>query len=483
MPVDTVKAPPTRFLRGAFLTSASGAVALASGITRSLVLANVLGPASFGTWTLGLVWLQWGQSSHLTILNGFRIAGAQALGAADTNRFVNYRRLTWTACAAGAIAVCVGSLLAAGFVGPVNRTAMLMCAALLVPFQLYTFSTSHLLTRQQFGESAAVATTNNVAGLGLTVMLGLAWGFPGAVAGYAAGYVVALLVASRAAPVLDRPLYDRHSARELLSVGLPLGVITALTTLILTLDRVLIGSFLGAAALGQYALTAVARSSMSIIPNAVAEVMASKTSTDFGAGRSTSLLIPFVMKMDRAVSLMMAPLIGLAILWAPLLIRWLLPEYVGGVGALRIFLLGLFFAFPVHIGVLMNVAGQSWRLVAIQAVVACFQLVAGVVAVRTAPSIESVAVATGVTSLVAFVAVNSLGFLSLGEPLGSGLAHAARCLRPALWVVAGLWIASLAADAAPGVRRELVETVVFALVNTPNGVRAWRAATELRRSR
>lgn len=414
----------------------AAAVGFIGGFIRNLVLARVLGPIDFASWTLGLVVISYAVWSHLSLLNAFRLEGARTLGRGDGERFLLLQRLAWTAAvlpAAILVATAIGVLVLVPMPGPV-KAAVAMSAGLLVCYQVYAYAGSTLYAQERFALSARLQMVYAVSNLLLTLALALVFGFWGAVVAQALSFVVALWIVRNRVRLLVAPLINRQLLGQMLRIGVPLALNGVALTIFTTVDRTLVAGLLGVAALGQYALTSLARSSVGLLPVAIADVINMRAATEYGAGKSVAALIHITMSADRRLAFSFAGLIGVSMVWAPVAVALLLPRYASGLAALGLFLAGLFFTVPVLAGVFLQVTGRAAELLAINLGAAAIEV--GLVIVGAlVHGIEGVALGTAGASVLMYLTVNVWGLRRASVPWTDLGRQIGVCVLPFVCVV------------------------------------------------
>lgn len=380
-----------------------------ASFVRNLFLANLLGPTDFGAWNLGLVFIQYAQWSHFSLLNSFRLEGARSRGAGNMAKLGKIRQLTWTACTVPAFVVTVvAGAISLYLPDHDTQNATLMLVTLLLPYQLYTFVASYLSVEERFSVLARVQIAYSVTNMILTLALAWKWGYAGALAAQLISYLLALFLSRQYIHLSFSPLWDGPFMLEQIRVGLPIGLNGILYTLFISLDRTLVASILGFTALGHYSLTALTRSTIGLLPSAISDVIYMRASTRYGETRSVVDVRPLILHTDLLLAYVIAPLLGLAVIWVPWGVRWFLPSYNQGVVAVQIFLVGLFFTFPVYAGVLLTSIGRAKDLLWIYGAATILQ---GVWVVLWLPSlgITGAALATACSSSILFLVINVWG--------------------------------------------------------------------------
>jgi O-antigen/teichoic acid export membrane protein len=352
--------------------------------------------------------------------------------------------------------------------GAGNRQACLILATLLVPFQWYTYVVSALTTEERFPSAARVQGLQAVLALLFMIPLASLWGLWGAVAAQALAYITACISMRHGVPLLERPEMNRELAGEQVRIGMPVGLNGIVNTLYVTLDRTMVASSLGVAALGQYALTTLARSSIGLVPSAVSEVVYMRTSTVYGGSGSIDSVVPLV-RVDQTVASLTAPVIGLAVIWAAPGVSLLMPKYSEGVPALQVFLVGLFFMFPQYAGILLIAIGRARRLLLLQCAGLGVEAVLLALALRWNGSLESIAAATAFSSGFLFLAITLEGLRVArvgARRIGS---HVMRVLAPFALMGAGIGAGRFAAGYVGATMGTMpsaaIQSVVFVILN------------------
>jgi O-antigen/teichoic acid export membrane protein len=419
------------------MASRGNVIFFGAQVIRNLVMASLLGPFYFGVWNLGLVLLQYAQSSHLGVLNAFRLDGARCLGAGDIVKFSKQQRLTWTVTILAALVVSlVAGVIALSWGDWDGRLAILVLALCLVPSQWYQFSISSLTVEERFSISSRLQIIFAVLNLVMTLGLGLLWGFGGVLIAQVVSYALALFAFRTRTPLVFSPLVEQNLLFEQLRIGFPVWLNGILYTLFIAIDRTLIPIGLGMTALGQYSLTALARSSIGLIPSSVSEVVYMRASTEYGASGRQVPPLRLILQANQLIAYFSALPIGLAVLWTPLIVRLILPAYEPGIHALQIFLLGLFFLFPNYGGTLLTVIGHAGEASVILGLAAALQV--GLVFIgMSIAGLEGVAIATVASSAFYFAMVNWWGLSRFVQGY-EAFSHLITCIIPFVAMSIGL---------------------------------------------
>jgi len=382
---------------------------------RGVVLATVLGPTSFGVWTLFRLTLRYGAFAAMGIHRGIEVevAGLPRESAAAARRewgrsSVGYLLVVYSVL--GTVALTSSLLF-----GPPTRETLWAVAVGLVLERLWVYGSSYLRAEGRLGRFAAVELTHAASSLLLTTVLALAWGLAGAYAGFmvAMGFAIALL--GRSVPF--RPRVSVPRVRHLLGVGVPLSLAAIVNTLMTTADRLIVAALAGTETLGFYAF-AVATSGLGasaawVVRTVVFPDVYARARREGGRVAAEEHLHNNVVP----VAVLLPPLLGFAALALGPVIVLIAPGYEGVIPVARLFMFTGAAAGIMTLGTLGLVAMQRQRLVpmiatgglamnvtsafaALQAGLGLLGVAAGVLASRSLTAFGIVALASGVSGSV-----------------------------------------------------------------------------------
>jgi O-antigen/teichoic acid export membrane protein len=217
-----------------------------------IALARVLGPSEFGVFAIAMV-------SLLAILSFNELGVSLAIvrwpdeprGIAPT---VNTIAVATSALLA--IAMVVAAPWVSTALGDVRATPVLQVLAVSILINGLVATPAAMLQREFMSKQRMIADQlNSWLGAGVSLALALAgWGAMSLAAGRIVGSVAAAIVFFRWSPVPYRFGWDPAVARHLFSFGLPLAVSSIVVFGSGYADQVVVGTTLGATALGYYAL-------------------------------------------------------------------------------------------------------------------------------------------------------------------------------------------------------------------------------------
>jgi O-antigen/teichoic acid export membrane protein len=129
----------------------------------------------------------------------------------------------------------------------------------------------------------------------------------------------------------------------LIRYGLPFMMLMFLGTLFETMDRIMISKFIGLEVLGLYSIAVMTSTYIYSVPNAISVVLVPNLHEIYGKNDDARDLRGYLFKSDLVFTTMVPLFTGLAWFVMPSVVRLLLPEFAGGIEAMRFLVLGVFF--------------------------------------------------------------------------------------------------------------------------------------------
>ena len=386
------------------------AVVLAKGVgfAQSFVVARALGPTDFGFWvTFGLI------AAYSPII---------CLGTVETLvKEVPYYLGRKDLARVQQIEGCVlGSLVLAGLltliiglsclVLPANNVfgvggVLLLVVFLAVAINMFTnYFYWRFAAYESFKSVAMLDTCRSFLALGLIAGMGWVWGLNGAVIGYLLheiGMCALAITLSLRAYGGVRITFRRELLVHAVRVGFPITVVWWVLTLQASVDRVVLGSLVGAAAVGFFGLGISVANALALVPMVVGRVLYPKVNKQFGKEPDRESMRALVLAPTLAVAVLLANMQLVLLALMPLLYNSFLPKYRPGLAAGEILLVGSYFVCLLRNGANYLIATHKER-VFLKYIVSTllFNVVADLGLIKLGWGLEGVALGTSVAGLL-----------------------------------------------------------------------------------
>jgi O-antigen/teichoic acid export membrane protein len=335
-----------QIIRDIISYSASGIVSQALGLIAGFWVARLLGPSDFGIWNAVSLVLVYGAYLEFGILSAMGRDLPFYLGQGDLEKAASVEGTARQATIFGAFVAAL-LVLAFSFL-PSHSSKMALglraMAAVLILQQVYTYHRIVLRSHNYFKELSQQQVLLAIINSGLAVVFVVFLGLTGRMIAAFLAQAAIMLYAVRRNPWQRAPKFNLPIALSLMRVGLPILISGFILSLLATIDRIMVVTFLGEKQLGYFGLALLLTSVVSLIPAMASQVLYPRITYQFGSsGKNVEALRSFVLTPPVILSALLPILIGSLYLSLPLIISVLLPAYIPGIAAARIVIVGIFF--------------------------------------------------------------------------------------------------------------------------------------------
>lgn len=402
-------------MRGEFILYAGSTAAMqASKLITSLLVANILGPAVTGWWNSMQPLLVYGTMFHFGVLNGMNRDVPYFTGKGQADRTEYVRRVTWGIALLSAMLSCVLVMVASFFVrdNPLVSGALRLLGIGLIFQQWYLYESMLLISMIRFRLLSVQQMSQAVLFPLLSLPLAFFWGLNGFILGLTVVNLLVCVLMTWLSHYDLRPIFDWKEARRLAGVGFPIMTAGFFYDLLRSLDRWVILFFLGPVQVGYYTLSILTLQAMTLLPNVVMAQFYPRMSERFGETNSYEAILPLMKKSLLGSASLILPF-GLVVM---LLVRpftmHFMPQYVQGVSAALVVVLGLTVSRPLAgvCSTFLNAVGEARWYMVVSLVALVMQAFLTIAAVQLDFGLVGIAWGVTITQLVNMVLLVTIAY-------------------------------------------------------------------------
>lgn len=326
--------------------SSSSLICQAVSLIAGLWVARILGPKDYGIYNAVSLVLVYGAYSEFGILSAMGRDLPFYQGKGDQRMVGAIDGAARTATLAGslfaALVIFAGSFLSAQ--ASAMALGLRVMAVILVLQQVYTYHRIVLRSYNQFGELSRQQLVFGLLNALLSVICVTALGFEGRLLAAFFASAAILLYAVRRNPWRPVPKFNLSMSWSLMRAGIPIVFSGFVLSLLTTVDRLMVITFLDATQLGFLGLALMVANVVFLIPGMAIQVLVPRITYLFGnTEKNVAALRSYVLKPPMILSSFLPLVIGPLYLALPFVIRVFLPTYIPGITAARIIAIGIFF--------------------------------------------------------------------------------------------------------------------------------------------
>lgn len=367
--------------------------------------AKKLGPLDYGIWATMFLICTYAGSLHLGVGNGLgrEIPFNIAKGDVELVRRikqVGLEAVLWT--------ICVFAVFVIGYqyFSPeryVSTTTLFLLIFYFAGQQMYQFFQSILQCELKFNKASIQQGITGISVALLTILLLVKWGLNGLLAGYAAALLTGALFfgEKRGLLTFHNHILDKDLICHLFKIGFPIMAIGFFYTIIISVDRWIVITFLGMKNMGYYSFGYTVFSCGMLFLNLLATKFYPRLSVEYGKNKCKLETARLLKKQVRIAGVMGSILSLSMLILLPFAISWLLPAYKQSLHVAQILLVSLpFLGIALTIIFYFNTIGKQQFLLLPMALTVLLNLTISVILIKSGFKKEGVAVSTVLSYIV-----------------------------------------------------------------------------------
>jgi O-antigen/teichoic acid export membrane protein len=333
----------------------------------SLIVARWVGPEEFGVWNALNLLLLYGVLVLLGVPNGMNRDVPIHRGRGDTQTVTKiFQTSLWM--------VLLVNIVVGGVISTISiwqptsyQMSLVWMGALFISWQLYQYLQLSLKAQGLFHKMSQQQLIFAFLSPCIILPLAYIWRVPGFILGQTIVTVLLCVIIIRMGSLPLTFSWDWSIVKQLISSGWPIMLVGLVYSLLTTVDRWIIGTFIGLEALGYYTLPILCLSVLQLLPSVISQQMYPRMAYQYGKTGLKRALIPLI-KRQTLLSVSITWPILLAVYWLlPWIIPMAMPEYSPGIKPAQYLLIGLaMMPFSSGIGNFLNTVGKQRHYLTVQ---------------------------------------------------------------------------------------------------------------------
>ena len=319
------------------------------GILSGLIKAKFLGPNLLGIWSGLRVILAYSDNFSLGLRHGMNLEVPLSIGRKEFEEAERLKDNAFTGSMLACVLVTLGIIIAYVVFSAEKMELLIVLGLVVIAFLCVSQELSKLyISLFRIDKNIFVLSKANAFFPVIELLLVIVLTFKLKLYGV---YIAVTMVALMNALYLFKKNTYRFKFRissacmkRMFKSGVPILGIGLIATSLLTVDRLMILKFLTTKDLGYYSLALFVANFMLQVPHALGFVVFPRLAEKVALNGRASALENYVLKPAFVISYCMPILIALLYYSVPTLIVFFLPKYVPSLDALRVMIVGMFFA-------------------------------------------------------------------------------------------------------------------------------------------
>jgi O-antigen/teichoic acid export membrane protein len=289
----------------------------------------------------------------------------------------------------------------------------LLLASLIAGFTyLSGYAEMYYKSEQNFNKVSKLISIKSISQSIITIVLVIFLGYLGLYFGMLISLLIEIIMAKGVFPKKNR-FHSFSEYKKLIQIGFPILVVGIVWSIMIATDRIIISVFMTPEDLGNYGVGLLVFSAIMLFPQVLSQIFYPKIVGLVSLGDFTEIKrIYWRVNLILAVAMSIVVAIGYFLL--PYFIRWFMPEYLEGIKAAQILLIGIYPLTLVNIAAnYFNSTDNQKIYLFIQVISVFLNVLLSIILLGIHQSIESVALATSISFLIYSILMNTIFIVEL----------------------------------------------------------------------
>jgi len=370
-------------------------------VLTGLVIAKVLGPASFGVYSALMLIVTYSQYSHLGLLPAMTKKVPFYNGKKEYEKARETKNIAFSGAIIIILLISLTLIIASFFIKNLDEhtiNGMRIVAVIIILQQIFFFYQNHLRVEKKFLMIGKTLLVYSIAYFIFIIILIIRFRLEGIFFALLIAYCIVLFYIFKKEKFKFKITIMPKKIVQLMRFGFPLLTIGIMSIFLISIDKLMIIKFMDKIQLGYYSIATLIAGIILFIPKSISSVIFPHLLERYGEKEDKAHIKNYLFQPTLIISYLMPVVTGLIFITAPVAIYYILPKYIQGITAVKILVCAVFFMSIVststHFLVTIN---KERKLLLVQAMSIVVAIILNYVFIINGCGIKGVAIATAIT--------------------------------------------------------------------------------------
>jgi O-antigen/teichoic acid export membrane protein len=277
------------------------------------------------------------------------------------------------------------------------KTGLLFAALIAVLTYLSGYAETYYKSKQNFKTASMLLSIKSISQSIITIITVLIFGYLGLYLGMLFSLLVQIIIAREIFPRNISIVNTSVRYMQLIKIGFPILIVGLVWSIMTAIDRIIISIFLNTEDLGNYGIGILVFNALMLFPQVTSQVFYPKI-VELVSLREFAKIKQFYWKTNIILAVVMLFIVLLGYLLLPIFVFRFMPEYINGIKAAQILLIGVYPLTLVNLAAnYFNSTNNQKTYLAIQLFTILINVLLSIIFIMFDKSIISVALATSIT--------------------------------------------------------------------------------------
>jgi len=372
-------------------------------ILTGLVIARVLGPASFGVYSALMLIVTYSQYSHFGLLFAMTKKVPFYSGKKEYSKIKETENIVFSGTMIIILFVSLILIILSFFIRNVSIntiSSLRIIAVIIILQQTFYFYQSYLRAEKKFSMMGKILLVYSIAYFIFIILLIMKFSLNGVFFAMLLAYIVAILYLSKKDEFKLKIKFMPKKTVQLMKIGFPLLTMGIMTLFFISIDKIMIIKFMDKLQLGYYSFAVIVAGIVGFIPQSISKIMFPYLVEKYGEKEDNDNIKNYLFQPTLILSYLIPIVIGLVFITAPVAIYYILPKYLSTIIPFKILICAAFFTsimFPSS-NFLITINKEK-KIILFQAISVILAIILNYIFIIKGYGIKGVAVATAISYL------------------------------------------------------------------------------------
>jgi len=366
-----------------------------------LIIAKVLGPASFGVYSALMLIVTYSQYSHLGLLSAMIKKVPFYNGKKEYKKAREVKNITFSASLIIILFISLALIIASFFIKNLDThtiNSIRIVATIIILQQLLFFYQHYLMFEKKFFMVGKTLLVYSITYFIFIIVLIMKFRLEGVFFALLIAYASVIFYIFKKERFKFKITIMPRKSIQLIKFGFPLLTMGIITIFLTSIDKLMIIKFMDNVQLGYYSIAVMIAGVIFFIPHSISYIMFPHILEKYGEKEDKIYLKNYLFQPTLIISYLLPIVMGVVFITAPVVIYYILPKYIQGITSAKILICAIFFmSIIVSASNFLITINKERKILLVQAISVIVAIILNYFFIINGYGINGVAIATAIS--------------------------------------------------------------------------------------
>lgn len=372
-------------------------------ILTGLIIAKVLGPASFGVYSALMLIVTYSHYSNLGLLFAMTKKVPFYRGKKQYSKVKETENIAFSGIMIIILFVSLVLIIASFFIRNVSVNTingLRIIAGIITLQQIFYFYQHYLRAEKKFSIMGKILLIYSIAYFIFIIPLIIKFRLEGVFFAMLLAYIMVISYLSKKDEFKLKIRFMPKKTVQLIKIGFPLLTMGIIMVFFISIDKIMIIKFMDKLQLGYYSFAAIVAGIVGFIPQSISHITFPYLVERYGEKEDKAHIKNYLFQPTLILSYLIPIVIGLVFITAPVAIYYVLPKYLPGIIPFKILICAAFFmSITLPASNFLITINKERKIILFQAISIILAIILNYIFIINGYGINGVAIATAISYL------------------------------------------------------------------------------------